>query len=97
MKNDGKMDTEDVVQIYCQNEGSENAPVNPRLCGFKRVFVKAGGEAEAEIEIENKRFLVVNEEGKSVQEGSVVLYAGVGQPDAYTKELTGHGSVRVEL
>ena len=97
VKNDGKMDTEDVVQIYCQNEGSENAPVNPRLCGFKRVFVKAGGEAEAEIEIENKRFLVVNEEGKSVQEGSVVLYAGVGQPDAYTKELTGHESVRVEL
>ncbi|MBR6524678.1 MAG: glycoside hydrolase family 3 C-terminal domain-containing protein [Clostridia bacterium] len=97
VKNAGKMDTEDVVQIYCQNEGSENAPVNPRLCGFKRVFVKSGGEAEVEIEIENKRFLVVNEEGRSVQEGKVVLYAGMGQPDAYTKELTGHESVRMEL
>ena len=32
-----------------------------------------------------------------VQEGKVVLYAGVGQPDARTEALTGHASVRIDL
>ena len=97
VKNDGDCDTQDVVQIYCQNEGSANAPVHPRLCGFKRVCVKAHGEAECVIEIEDKRFLVINEEGEAVSEGNVVLYAGMGQPNEQTRELTGHGSVTVAL
>ncbi|MBE5776055.1 MAG: glycoside hydrolase family 3 protein [Clostridiales bacterium] len=97
VKNDGACDTQDVVQIYCQNEGSANAPVHPRLCGFERVCVKAGGEAECVIEIEDRRFLVINEEGEAVSEGNVVLYAGMGQPNEQTRELTGHGSLKVEL
>ncbi len=97
LRNDGKMDTEDVVQIYCQNEGSPHAPLNPRLCAFMRVFVPAGSEIQAEIPVEGRRFLVVNEEGKKAEEGRVVLYAGVGQPDRRTEELTGRRAIRMEL
>ena len=95
--NAGKRDTEEVVQIYCQNEGSENAPLNPRLCAFKRVFVPAGAAVQATLTVHPDQFRVVNEEGKPVEEGKIVLYAGVGQPDERTKELTGHKAVKLEL
>ncbi|MBP3657230.1 MAG: glycoside hydrolase family 3 C-terminal domain-containing protein, partial [Clostridia bacterium] len=96
-ENRGAAATQDVVQIYCQNEGSALAPKHPRLCGFKRVSIPAGGSAEAVIDIEAERFLVVAEDGSAVSEGSVVLYAGMGQPDALTEKLTGHQAVRIAL
>ena len=97
LRNDGKTDTQDVAQVYCQNEGSANAPLNPRLVGFRRVTVPAGQEATAEIMIDGSRLLVVNEAGKKVEEGKITLYAGVGQPDARTEELTGHKAVKLAL
>ena len=96
-KNDGKADTQDVVQVYCQNEGSENAPRNPRLCAFKRVDVPAGASVTAELVIPEERFLVVDEEGKRIAQGDIVLYAGAGQPDALTERLTGHKAVCCRL
>ena len=97
LKNDGKYDTDDVLQVYCQNEGSTNAPRNPRLCAFKRVHVPAGETVRAELQLDERAFLVVNQEGKRISEGKPVLYAGVGQPDKRTEALTGHTSVKVEL
>ncbi|MBR1586645.1 MAG: glycoside hydrolase family 3 C-terminal domain-containing protein [Clostridia bacterium] len=96
VRNDGTVDTEDVVQLYCQNEGSENAPLNPRLCAFQRVLFPAQREIRVTIPVDEKRFLVVNDQGQRVEEGTVVLYANVGQPDERTRELTGHEAVRVQ-
>lgn len=95
--NEGRVDTEDVAQVYCQNEGSANAPENPRLCGFKRTFIPAGGCCEVNIIIDREAFKVVNSEGESIDEGNVVLFCGVGQPDARTCALTGHQSLKVSL
>ena len=95
VRNQGARDTEDVVQVYCQNEGSENAPVNPRLCAFQRVFVPAGAEKQVNIPVDEQSFLVVNEGGERVKEGRVALYAAMGQPDARTEELTGHRAVKL--
>ena len=97
LRNDGKMDTEDVVQVYCQNEGSALAPRNPRLCGFARAFVPAGGMVQAAVHIPGKAFLVVSEAGQEVCEGKIVLYAGMGQPDDRTRQLTGHAAIRIEM
>ena len=96
-RNSGKADTQDVVQVYCQNEGSENAPLNPRLIAFKRVFIPAGQEAHVSIRLDAEAFKVVNVQGERVSEGKIVLYAGMGQPDERTKELTGHEAVKLEL
>ncbi len=96
-RNLGQRDTQDVVQVYCQNEGSENAPLNPRLIAFKRVFLPAGQEAHVSIRLDAEAFMVVNEAGEHVSEGKIVLYAGMGQPDERTRELTGHASVKLEL
>ena len=97
VKNDGGVGTREVVQIYCQNEGSRFAPTNPRLCGFARVFVPAGKEVHCVIDIDNSRFLVYNDEGEQIEDGKTVLYAGMGQPNEQTENMTGHGSVRVAL
>lgn len=94
--NAGKVCTQDVVQIYGQNEGSENAPVNPRLCAFKRVSVPAGETVTVQIDVPECRLNVINSDGEAVMEGKPVFYVGMGQPDKRTEALTGHAAIRVE-
>ena len=89
--------TQDVVQVYVQNEGGEHAPRNPRLCGFRRVSLSAGEEKKIRLEIDEKQLLVVNESGERVSEGRAVLYVGTSQCDARSLELTGHACVKIEL
>jgi len=95
--NAGGAATQDVVQVYVQNEGSENAPRNPRLCGFKRVEIGAAEEIEATIEICRKQLMVVNDEGESVMEGRIALHVGMSQPDARSLKLSGHACVKISL
>ena len=93
--NDGRVSTEDVVQVYVQNEGSVHAPLHPRLCGFARVHCPAGEEARVSLTVDPACLTVVDDEGRSVQEGAPVFYIGMGQPDALTAALTGHAALRV--
>ena len=97
VRNGGSTDTQDVIQVYCQNAGSGDAPRNPRLCAFKRVCVPAGESVTVELAIPEERFLVVNEAGERVMQGDIVLYAGMGQPDALTERLTGHKAIACTL
>ena len=97
IKNAGAAFTQDVLEVYVQNEGSENAPRNPRLCGFARVSVGAKEEIEASVAVDKKQLLVVNEAGEFVAEGQIVLYVGVSQPDARSEALTGHACVKLAL
>ena len=94
--NAGSVPTQDVVQVYCQNEGSANAPLHPRLCAFKRISCPAGEAVNAVLNIPAARLCVVNEAGESVMEGKPVFFVGMGQPDRRTEALTGHASIRVE-
>ena len=93
--NDGRVSTEDVVQVYVQNEGSVHAPLHPRLCGFARVHCPAGEEVHVSLTVDPACLTVVDDEGRSVQEGTPVFYIGMGQPDALTAALTGHAALRV--
>ena len=86
-----------MAQIYCQNEGSENAPLNPRLVAFQRVSIPAGSCQSFTISVNPEAFKVVNENGEFVSEGKIVMYVGMGQPDARTEELTGYKAVKLEL
>ena len=97
LRNAGDADTDEVVQIYAQNEGSAFAPLHPRLAAFRRVRVAAGQEVTLCIPVEDRRLLVVDDQGRRIRDGHVVLYAGLGQPDQRTLELTGKQSIRMEL
>ena len=90
--------TEDVIQLYIRDEASPDAPTNPVLCGFQRVALEAGESKQVFIPIDPYGLTVVNEAGQRVAgSGKWTLYAGFGQPDARTEELTGRKAVRVEL
>ncbi len=98
VQNQGDVDTEDVVQLYIHNTTSVNATPFPKLCGFKRVAIPAGGEIVVELTIEDSAFDVVNDEGEVIREGNTFdLFAGVSQPDELSRELTGSSCVRVSV
>ena len=96
-RNASGVPTDEVVQVYCQNEGSDNAPRNPRLVGFQRIHCPANADVDVEIAVPAAALRVVDEDGNRVEEGQCVFFVGVGQPDSRTQALTGHASVRVTL
>lgn len=96
-KNTGKMDTQDVIQVYAQNTGSPNAPARARLVAFRRVCLKAGETDSFELDVCPDSLLVVNDKGERVKEGKVVLYAGTCQPDEYSCALSGTRTVKMEV
>ena len=65
-RNTGSRDTEDVIEVFVKDELSPFAPPNPKLCGFKRVFLRAGEEQEFVIETDEKTFTVINDEGDEI-------------------------------
>ncbi len=80
---------EEVVQVYLKALDSPYAPTNPRLCAFSRVHLNGGETRKIDLKLCEDAFLVVNEEGKKVSGGSrFQISAGLGQPDARTRELT---------
>ena len=98
VENRGSRATEDVVQLYIRDNGSVYAPVNPVLCGFCRVSLAPGETRTVDIGIDPAALTVVNAKGKRIPgSGSWTLFAGTGQPDARTAELTGKKSVAAEL
>ena len=76
VRNIGKADTEDVVELYVKDEESPFAPVNPVLCGFKRIFLKAGEEKTVEVKINKDAFTVINDEGERCEgSGNYTFFA----------------------
>lgn len=97
LKNEGDMDCEEVVQIYVKIF-SEYAVPNVSLCGFKRIVLKKGESAEAQIPLWNKAFTVVDENGvRKPVSGRCLLYAGTHQPDRLSEKLCGSACAKIEL
>lgn len=98
VENRGSRATEEVVQLYIKDNASADAPTNPILCGFKRVCLEAGESKTVEVDIDPVAFTVVNEAGERIPgSGSWTLYAGLGQPDQRTEELTGNAAVSTQI
>ena len=90
--------TEEVVQLYLKDEASPFAPENPVLCGFLRVSLETDEAKQLMIPIDPTALTVVNEAGQRIPgSGSWTLYAGLGQPDSRTEELTGKKAISVKL
>lgn len=90
IKNNGTVDTKDVVQVYIKNNSSAYAVKNPSLSAFQKVFVKAGEKVSVELPLDRRAFTIVNDAGERRMEGgSYVLYVGMSQPDERSVELMG--------
>ena len=98
MKNKGRCDSEEVLQLYVRDDDSPLAPPNPILCGFQRIRLAAGEEADFTLIPNPDAFTVVDEAGRRLPgSGSWTLYAGFGGPDKRTEELTGKKAVALSL
>lgn len=96
--NEGRYDTDEIVQVYIKCESSEYAIPNPQLCVYQRVFVKAQSKASVELDIAPRAFSVVDEQGnRFIPGGTYKLYVGCGQPDERTAELLGVKSAVLEI
>ncbi|MBR5974703.1 MAG: glycoside hydrolase family 3 C-terminal domain-containing protein [Clostridiales bacterium] len=98
VENQGDVATEDVVEVYIRSNTSSDATPFPKLCGFARVAIPAGGEENITIPLEDSAFEVVNDEGEVVSGGSAfTIYAGTSQPDELSKELGAGPVVKVDV
>ena len=89
VKNEGSVRTNEVVQIYAKALEDKNEVRNQRLVGFKRVTLDAGEGADVVIRVTSDALKVFDDEGNKVTpQGRIVIYAGFGQPDRRTEELS---------
>ena len=94
VKNDGDVETDEVIELYLHDEESPLAPPNPVLGGFRRIRLKAGETKEFSLPIDPNAFTVVDEQGIRIPgSGNWKLFAGFGAPDKRTEELTGRKAV----
>lgn len=89
VENQGSRETEDVVQIYVQDNAACAVPYYS-LCGFQRVALQAGERQQVVIPLSKNTFTSVDENGRRARYGTVfTLYAGTSQPDPMSQKLTG--------
>jgi beta-glucosidase len=81
VQNTGKLDGDEVVQLYVSNpDSSIPAPIRS-LQGFDRVHIKSGEKKTVRFTLKPEQFAVVDEEGKfMVMPGKVDVSVGGGQP-----------------
>jgi beta-glucosidase len=80
--NSGKVDSDEVVQLYLSHPGVEGAPLRA-LQGFKRVHLKAGEKQSVSFSLADRALSTVNNAGvHNIAAGEVQLWVGGGQPVA---------------
>lgn len=89
VKNIGKYDGEEVVEVYASRLNIDNIDVPVRqLVGFQRVFIKSGDTVNISFNIEPKYLAYYNNEGERVFEiGDVLISIGGSQGDKRSIEL----------
>lgn len=96
--NEGKTDTEEVIQVYIKDSESPNAVPNHSLCAFQRVFLKTGESKTIQLTADKACMTAVNELGeRHVESGRFLLSVGVCQPDNRSIKLTGTSPVTIEM
>jgi beta-glucosidase len=94
--NRGQTATEDVAQLYIRAD-SPFAPPNPVLCAFGRVALAPDQSTKLTLKIASESLSVVNDEGARIACSHFALYAGLSQPDARSRELTGQAPICLAL
>lgn len=90
VENTGAVDGDEVTEVYIKDIKSPFEVRNHHLAAFKRFHVKAGEKQTIELLIPQKQFMVVNDQGERIKDGTeFAVYVGGTQPDARSEELTG--------
>jgi beta-glucosidase len=90
VRNSGKMEGWEAVQIYIRDVKASVPVPNWSLCGFKKLRLLPGEKTEVHFSIPPEQMAVINHEGKRMLEpGDFIVYAGGQQPDKRSETLTG--------
>lgn len=82
VKNVGKYDGDEVIQVYFSSENKEKDRPVKLLKGFKRAFVKVGEAVRVNIATETEDLKFYNEKTKAMElDNSYVIYAGNNSKD----------------
>ena len=96
--NTGKIDADEVIQLYISRDGrGENDPI-ASLRGFRRVFIPAGKGKTAEFELPSTAFETVGEEGEyRLLPGSYTVTAADSAPVPASAEKGASSPVLVKI
>ncbi|HMK18339.1 MAG TPA: glycoside hydrolase family 3 C-terminal domain-containing protein [Chitinophagaceae bacterium] len=84
--NKGKMDGEEVVQLYLQHQNLTAKTPIQALKGFQRINLKKGESKTINFELTPEQLSLVNETGSTYQpEGKILISVGGGQPGIKNK------------
>lgn len=98
VENTGDGFAKDVLEVYVKNHDSEYVPLNPALCGLKKIALDKGEKDVFEMKISSNAFLVVNEEGKRVMDSSGAdIFVSTSGADERSIELTGIIPKKIEI
>jgi beta-glucosidase len=78
VRNTGKRDGDEVVQLYLARPGAASQPV---LAGFRRIYLKAGAAGKVAFELDGRALSQVDSQGeRKVVAGEYTVHVGGGQP-----------------
>ena len=98
VKNTSNSVGEDVLQLYIRDILSPYEVPQCRLCGFKRISLRAGESRVIELEPDRKAFTVVDDDGNRIEgSGKYRLWAGFCSPGELGEKLTGHRIENIEI
>ena len=93
VKNSGKVDGEEVVQVYVSNKTAKSLVPNLALKGFQRVILKKGEEKTVSFVLNPEDFSITNGDAMQVEgPGTFEISVGGGQPDKNSMSKT----IRIE-
>ncbi len=98
VKNTGKIDGKEIVQIYASFTDSRTYTPKFQLCSVKSVNLNAGEKATVELTVDKYWLKAVNENGERITpDGKITLYIGGHQPDNVSNSLMGYTCETIEL
>jgi beta-glucosidase len=81
VKNSGKMDGDEVVQLYLTDEKASTPRPIRQLEGFERISLKAGESKQVDFTLDSRQFSIINNKEKRVIEpGYFTISVGGKQP-----------------
>ncbi|MDO4292645.1 MAG: glycoside hydrolase family 3 C-terminal domain-containing protein [Eubacteriales bacterium] len=96
LKNTGSMAGGQTLQVYVKALRQDTP--NAQLKGLKKVYLAPGEERTVQLTLPDTAFALYDGEGRHMlQAGSYAVYAGMQQPDARSRALTGKSCVRLEV
>jgi beta-glucosidase len=98
VKNAGKRDADEVVQLYVKDLEASVVVPHHSLRAFQRLHLDAGDSKQVSFELAARDLALVDDRGRRVLEpGRFRISVGGSQPDERSRELTGRAPLSVEI